>query len=118
MKLYNYGKFPEGISYTYGDICELENDYNFDLLKDFDEVYYWYASAPYEGLGGLIGLLKGKWYMHSMGHCSCYGPLEHLEINEQNAYYSLEELKNACSSDLLIEVAPLIEMAIQNREKQ
>jgi len=111
MKIYNYGKFPEDIEYTYGEISELSSDYDLDYLKDFDEVYYWYAEAGYEGMGNLIGILNGKWYMHNMGHCSCYGPLEELDISDKNAYDSLEELKNSCSKGLIVEVMPLIEMA-------
>jgi len=113
MKIHIYEKFPENIDYTYGDICSF-SDYDLEHVSGFDEVYYWYAQGSYEGMGQFIGRMKGKWYMHSCGHCSCYGPLEHIELGESNAYDSLNELEKACSKGLMDEVSPLISMAREN----
>ena len=117
MKIYNYAKFPEGFDYNYGDICDFDT-WDLERLKDFDEVYYWYATGSYEGSGHLIGLLKGKWYMHDCGHCSCYGPTEHLDVSENFAYDSLEELERACSKGLIPQVRPLIDMAKEKADKE
>ena len=98
MKIYNYAKFPEGFDYNYGDICDFDT-WDLERLKDFDEVYYWYATGSYEGSGHLIGLLKGKWYMHDCGHCSCYGPLGHFDYLKSNKY-SWEEIESLYQKDL------------------
>jgi len=110
MKICQYEKFPENIDYTYGEICSF-SDYDLERVKDFEEVYYWYAQGSYEGIGQFIGKMNGKWYMHSCGHWPCYGPLEHIEYGEKDAYNTLDELEKACSNGLMDEVSPLISMA-------
>src|SRR6476646_1592575 len=40
---------------------------------------YWYYSEPYEGGGEAVALRKdGKLQAGSLGHCSCYGPIDSI----------------------------------------
>lgn len=66
--------------------------------ENFDEVWYSYTSGCYEGSGQMIYRKGDLWGHHDMGHCSCYGPIEHLNPDlkplkelvktlKKNAYY-------------------------------
>jgi len=106
--IHDYGKVPEGYDYTYGDVCpfdeyDLKNLYGLNI----DEVWYWYATAPYEGSGNIL-MRKGDLYdIHTAGHCSCYGPTEDIEFNGK----PLDEVKASLSESAMIEYKPLIEMS-------
>jgi hypothetical protein len=41
---------------------------------------------------------KDGYYLHDMSHCSCYGPLCHLELTR--SYDTIEDLINNCSEEL------------------
>jgi hypothetical protein len=115
MKIFNYNKFPEEVEYKYGDICEL-SEWDLEKLQNFDEVYYWYAQAPYEGMGQLLGLMSGRWYIWDCGHCSCYGPLDNFFPSKSDGYVSLTEIEKSCTSELINLIKPLLELAKNNTE--
>lgn len=110
MKLiiHNYGKIPESYKYMQGpsqplDECNLEK---FDKLQ-LDEVWYWYASAPYEGSGYVL-MRRGEQYdLADLGHCSCYGPTDRISFTG----YSLHDLKKSLSEGTKEEAEYLIQMA-------
>lgn len=107
---HNLDKFPNGQNsdYYYGELSEL-SEYELQDLeeKGIDEVWYWYATAPYEGIGQLL-LRKGDLYdFHDAGHCSCYGPTEHVEFRG----VPFEQLTEGFTKDRQAEVAILIETA-------
>ena len=110
MKINNYGSFPEGVSCEYCKISELD-EYDLELLDRhyLDEVWYWYACGRYEGMGDMLIRRGDKYYLHDMGHCSCYGPTEHIKFNDP--YSSLDEIKERCSAEEYKNVEPLAEMA-------
>lgn len=112
MKTYNYNKFPKNYTYRYGEISSLE-DYEISKLKEMgiSKIYYWYASGDYEGSGNLL-CKKGKlWYLHDMSHCSCYGPLEHLDLSSNKGYSSLKKIKSKCTKELFEQIEPLFNKA-------
>lgn len=57
--------------YEIGDLMKLEVSYT--------KFLYWYRTYPYEGDGYGIGFrADGLFDWWNLGHCSCYGPIEHL----------------------------------------
>lgn len=71
----------------YGDWAEL---YDSDLENiAADEIWYWYSTAWYEGSGHLIARVGDRYFHHDMSHCSCFGPLDHVD----NSPEPLDELK-------------------------
>jgi hypothetical protein len=108
---HDYGKFPEGINYSEGDICNLAN-HDLEYLEKIgvEEIWYWYASAPYEGIGQIL-MRKGDLYdIHNASHCSCYGPTEHAGFRG----VLFEKLTDGYTIELLKEVKPLLNMANLN----
>ncbi len=55
---------------------------------DADYFIYTYESSDYEGCGLAVWRKDDLYYYASLGHCSCYGPVESLK----SIPYSLEEL--------------------------
>ncbi len=55
-----------------------------------DVFIYWYEIGSYEGSGFAVWRnKKGEWSYGQLGHCSCYGPGEHLADND-NAKFTIE----------------------------
>lgn len=88
--MHDVGKFPEKYDYRYGELEPL-GEWDQDRLSEqgIDEVWYWYANGGYEGSGDMLLRRGDQWDTHGLGHCSCYGPIEHLEFFG----HTLEELK-------------------------
>lgn len=71
---------PEAVKYS---------DYNGNNEEDLsgmDElpvevVIYWYENWGYEGRGQALALKDGKWYLHSLSHCSCNDPVSGFRFN-------------------------------------
>ena len=63
------------------------------MIKDLDVEWacYWYENGFYEGDGCLIMRKDNKWYTHTCGHCSCYGPVDGLALRE--GFNSIGEMK-------------------------
>lgn len=100
MKIYNVGD------------SDILSEYDIQYIKNypFKVVFYWYSGGGYDGYGSLIGVNHDNcWLYHDMGHCSCYGPCDDL-IGEF-PYKTLQELQDSCSSELLKQVQPVIDMA-------
>lgn len=75
------------------DVYDLKN-----IPKEVEWIRYWYAQGSYDGSGMMILKTKDGFYLHDMSHCSCYGPLEHLELTRP--YSTIEDLINNCSEEL------------------
>ena len=112
MKVHRYESLPAGTTYTWGDPEELA-DYDFEELKDtaVEEAWYWYACGGYEGAGYIIMREGSSFFLHDMGHCSCYGPLDGATDALRVPYETLDALEAACTDDLESELAPLLKMA-------
>ena len=108
MEVHFLGKLPDNYS-AYGKLDEFD-EYDMEELNSFgfDEVWYWYSTAPYEGSGQIL-IRKGKLYdLHDAGHCSCYGPIDQLEFNGK----PLKELAESINEEYMRnEAKPLFEMA-------
>lgn len=39
-------------------------------------IVYYYESSPYEGEGELVYKVGRSFFRTSLGHCSCYGPMD------------------------------------------
>jgi len=108
MKIFKIDKMP--VENSYEEISEFSQYDLEDVYKTNAEAgFYWYASGSYEGSGQLLILKDGKWYLHSCSHCSCYGPVEHLELTKPMS--SLDEIKSKCSEDLWKEIECLVNLA-------
>jgi len=107
---HNIDKFPNGKNsdYYYGDLSEL-SEYELEDLyqKGIEEVWYWYAQAPYEGIGHLLLRVGDLYDFHDAGHCSCYGPTEGIKFRG----VPFEQLTEGFTKEHQEEVACLIEMA-------
>lgn len=86
-------------------------------LKDVNgsgatHAWYHYETGSFEGWGYLLGLMANKtWFVHDMGHCSCYGPTE--RIHEASGYDTLAQIeeKNSHNAEVWAKILPLIEAA-------
>lgn len=106
-----FKSFMPKLEHEYCSDSELEEYDLEDLYKtNAQAAFYWYAVGSYEGTGQVLILKEGKWYLHDCGHCSCYGPMEHLDLKAPIAD-SLTGVRDKCSVDLWIEVEPLVLLA-------
>lgn len=68
---------------------------------------YRYESRDYDGSGDMIYRdATGLWHHHSLGHCSCYGPIEDLSFASAG-FETLDGLLGNCSAELRGELEPL-----------
>lgn len=114
LKVLDLGRMP--VENGYEEISSL-SIWDLHVLEDkgVDLAAYWYATGSYEGSGQLIARVDGRWHLHSMSHCSCYGPIEHFELRK--GYETLEELLSHCSDELKKEVVPLAELIKAEQKK-
>lgn len=103
MKTHRIEEIPSGFDYY--TTSELD-DYDFkEIPNNVEELWYWYATAPYEGAGHMLMRTDdGLWHHHDCGHCSCYGPTERISAKDGQP---LADLLARCSVDLLKELKPL-----------
>lgn len=107
MEIHNLNKIPDGYEYGHSDLSELD-EYDIEYVDKLgiDEAWYWYTTAPYEGSGQMV-MRKGMLFdVHDMGHCSCFGPTEHISFKGKTwedllEYYSKEKYEQF---DLLLEM--------------
>ena len=68
-----------------------ETAYDENILEEvgIEWAIYDYECSGYEGTGNALMYKEGKWYTHDLGHCSCYGPFEELNLHEP--YHTLDE---------------------------
>lgn len=97
MIIHNLNKFPKNYEYKYGDLEEL-GEYEIENIKKLpvDEVWYWYASAPYEGSGQMLMRKDELYDIAELSHCSCYGPTDDLSFEGETLttlkkYYTTEK---------------------------
>lgn len=98
----------------YREPMELD-EYDLKYLGEHkpDEVWYYYSVGNYDGLGQMIILKDGLYYLHDMGHCSCYSGCERIDLSV--GYKTIDELVSKTSNDYYEEVLPLIQF-INNRK--
>lgn len=108
MIIHNLNRFPEGADYSYFELYELSP---FDLEnlagRGIDEMWYWYGVGSYEGCGWALMRQGDTYDLHDMGHCSCYGALDHLDL----AWQPPEVIRERYSSEALREIADLLKEA-------
>lgn len=104
-------QLPERFSGVYSYTSEPLSSYDVDKLESFgfQEVRYYYGVGYYEGGGFALLNHNGRWFKHDMGHCSCYGPTDHLELSG-NGFATLDEMKASCTPEALSEIAPLLDL--------
>lgn len=114
MKLHNVNQFPSQSDdnwreYSYYDLDKLYDSDEELLERDgFEEAWYWYATGSYEGTGELIGRgTDGRWTVFSLGHCSCYGPIE--DRGTSKWYDTIEEMTEGFTPERLNEIQPLLD---------
>ena len=91
----------------YYEDTKLSDERFIEEIKGFDWLAYTYGTGSYEGSGSAIWKKDGKYHQASLGHCSCYGPLDNL--HDKNPKDSLEEILKDCSEGLKNELKPMIE---------
>lgn len=96
---------PEGFS-GFDDEPLSESDIEKIAATGALEARYCYGYGGYEGAGHLLVHTGAAWYHHSLSHCSCYGPVEHLAL--KTGYPTLDALLQSCSEDLREELMPLM----------
>ena len=103
MKLHRIDKIPQG--FTDYD-SEPFSEYDIERIPpEIDEAWYWYGSGSYCGTGHiLMRSFDGRWAHHYCGHCSCYGPMEYVELNY---WPSLKNFLANCTPALIQELEPL-----------
>lgn len=98
-----------------GTLTALEDDY-IEIIEQagIKGCVYWYTQGYYEGSGFALFYFQKLWFLNDLGHCSCYGPIERgsvIQALKSTAYKSLEELLNACSAGLQLDIKPLVQLA-------
>jgi hypothetical protein len=82
------------------------------------DVYYWYDGDSYEGKGEmLLQDTNGNWHYHNMGHCSCYGPLDQLELLTPVAGEPLDTLLARMSEELRSNCEVLVKRIKEDESK-
>lgn len=84
---YSCGRDAEFSEYSIVDIKKLGVEW----------ACYWYECGVYEGDGCLLMFKDQKWYTHTCGHCSCYGPTDELALRE--GFDSIGHMKRNGSED-------------------
>lgn len=106
MIIHRQEELPKGYGYY---VSEPLSQWDFDYIKnlELDEIWYWYGGGGYEGSGQIL-MRKGELYdLHDCGHCSCYGPTEHIEFKGK----PLNDLVKSLSEHYFKEVEQLLKMA-------
>lgn len=95
------------------------DEYDIDKIpQGVTTAFYWYGEYnEYEGAGYILFNYGGpSWWLHCMGHCSCYGPTHYMENADE--WVSLDQLQNEATEELWDEVSPLVALArTHEREK-
>jgi len=92
-------------------------DWEAAMPSTVTDVWYTYWHGSYEGSGeALIKHQDGRFVLHNLGHCSCYGPLDtdnygRLELDPDPACCTLEQLRAASSPEALRVRGPLLDAA-------
>jgi len=104
---------------------EIQFVYNLNKLSDYylgkeyskimkkiapEAMFSWYSKSKYEGFGWALIIKDKGWYMHDMQHCSCFGPLDKLDLTVPMAK-TLKELENCVCDDIKEKIQPLIDLA-------
>lgn len=85
------------------------NDYELGYLdrEAFEWIAYWYDLDGYDGDGEIVAFGKnGELHFGTLGHCSCYGPLDgweqvHLEsgVKPQEFLSRQDSVHGYCEND-------------------
>ena len=72
-----------------------------DIPPHINPAVYYYEVRGYEGNGNFVfhDANTGKWGCKSLGHCSCYGPLEELEEADFRGTMTWRELFKLVKDD-------------------
>lgn len=96
---------------SYYDLSDLDSDVDVLVEAGVDEIWYWYAVGSYEGSGQMILRRRDRFWHHDLGHCSCYGPVDHINLRGEASWPSLEKLEQSMSPDMMVDVGILFEAA-------
>ena len=86
-----------------------------EMPEEFEWIVYYYTAGNYDGDGIAVWKLGDKYGWQDMGHCSCYGPTNHISDREFN---SLDDLYEVCSNELQGQLSDVIEAAYKWEKKE
>ena len=111
MKIHRLG-LPEGYKFNYGEEADELSEYDIRDLKSLglDEIFYWYTSGSYEGSGWLIARIGDLYGLFDISHCSCYGPVECVEVSDITK--SLADLGSNLSAEVVTLTAGIFKHAL------
>lgn len=117
MKSFMLKEIPKDLGCYYTGKCKELSEYEIQDLEErgIEAIFYWYETGSYEGSGQMIYHKDGKYGTHDMGHCSCYGPIEHLNLVLQ--YDSLDAILGAGTKEYAKDYEPLVALARENGYK-
>ena len=99
---------PEAVRSNYYNDAPLdESELKQIEAMGVEEFRYYYGQGSYEGNGQAVFMKGGLWYQADLGHCSCYGPVDRIDVEVSKGFESIEKLKESCSAYLIEELAPL-----------
>lgn len=103
MLIHNLGKSPVEHHESYQS-SELDR-YDIERLEELgvEEVWYWYEQGSWEGDGQMLMRRGTDYSLHSMSHCSCYGPMENVKFTPE----PFDKLFASCSDGLMKQCLPL-----------
>jgi hypothetical protein len=90
------------------DKCDPEAD---NLPTGTTHVIYCYKSGFYDGSGEALVKADGKWYRHSLGHCSCYGPWENMDTKNPLCD-RLVDVEHTVSKECWQDLKELVKLAL------
>lgn len=90
------------------ELSETIEDSDFDTLRDqgIQEVWYHYKSGNWEGEGYIIVRNGDQYGIDSLGHCSCYGPLDRISFS----YVEKSKLRDSLSTTFIGDADELLQI--------
>lgn len=116
MIVHDVHRFPAhnptwSAGYSIGSLSEADLKEVKQLLAP-DEIWYWYGKGCYEGAGQLIARRGDQYTIHSLNHCSCYGPVERIM---ETVWMSFDDILMG-TQEYLRDLEPILTAIVGNAE--
>lgn len=114
-------KVPYPIKDSYYEDSDIRLSEVERLRKDINLFVYTYAMGSYEGTGFAIVRFKdGKWDTFHLGHCSCYGPTDHIKRDDSTAvsWRGLLKVEKNFSEESRRELGPVLATVKEIRRQE
>ncbi len=89
-------RLEEG-SKRYSYDAELSESEIGNIPLEVQEVWYWYGYESYDGGGEMLMRIGDFFWLYNLGHCSCYGPTDSLDLNGQGQ--TLATIEQGCTEE-------------------